>query len=244
MRELLAGNLAESERLTHAAFEQNLAANESAAWMAFGAQLFHLRREQGRLGEIESVARQALLTQPHVGSTWRVALATVLVDDGRFDEARTIVDEVTAGNLTQLRNGLLRPIELRELAEQVAHLEHREAAEILDRHLDEFVGEVLILGTGHLCSGPTAFARGLVARTLGRIDEAIDQLTHAVEVADALGARPHATRARWWLAQTLLVRAVDDDTDQARTLLRAAAADATRYGFAVAPRIAAVLETL
>jgi hypothetical protein len=244
MRELLGGNLAESERLTQAAFEQNLASNESAAWMALGAQLFHLRREQGRLGEIEDVARQALVSQPHVAPTWRIALATILMESGQVDEARTIVDALTSDDLAQLDNGLLRPIEVRELAEQVAVLDHREGAAVLDRHLDEFTGEVMLLGTGHLFAGPTAFARGLVHRTLGRVDDAIDELAHAVDVADSLGARPHATRARWWLAQTLLTRAGPDDVDRAREVLATAATAATQHGLAIAPRITAALGSL
>jgi tetratricopeptide (TPR) repeat protein len=244
MRALLSGDLAESERLTQAAFEKNVTSNESAAWMAFGAQLFHIRREQGRLDEIEAVARQALVTQPHVGATWRIALATIFVESGRLDEARTIVDALIGDDLAVLDNGLLRPIELRELAEQVAVLEHRAGAAALERHLDEFVGEVLLLGTGHLCSGPTAFARGLVDRTLGRTDRAIDELAHAVEVADSLGARPHATRARWWLAQTLLARAGPGDADRAREVLGTAASSATPLGLALAPKIATALAAI
>jgi DNA-binding SARP family transcriptional activator/tetratricopeptide (TPR) repeat protein len=244
MRELLAGNLAESERLAHAAFEQNVAANESAAWMALGAQLFHLRREQGRLNELETVSRQAIVTQAHVGTTWRIALATILVEDGRLEEARPILDALVADDLAALRVDLLRPIELRELAEQAAVLDAADAAAVIDRHLDTIVGEVLMLGTGHLCGGPTAFARGLVARTLGRTDEAIDHLARAVELADGLVARPHATRARWWLARTLVVRGTADDLAVAREVLETAAADAARYGLGLEPRIRAELETL
>jgi DNA-binding SARP family transcriptional activator/tetratricopeptide (TPR) repeat protein len=243
MRELMAGNLDESERLAHAAFEQNLAANESAAWMALGAQLFHLRREQGRLNELESVSRQAIVTQAHVGTTWRIALATILVEDGRTDEARPMLDELVADDLAQLRIDLLRPIELRELAEQAAALDAIDAAAALDRHLDAIVGDVLLLGTGHLCAGPTAFARGLVARTLGRTDEAIEHLAHAVELADTLGARPHATRARWWLGRTLRERGGADDLVVAREVLETAAADADRYQLALASRISAQLAT-
>jgi tetratricopeptide (TPR) repeat protein len=244
MREILAGRFAEGERLAQAAFEQNLASNESAAWMALGAQLFQLRREQGRLGEIEPVARQALLTQPHVGTTWRVALNTILVEGRRFDEARALLDEIVDEDLEQLHNPLLRPIEVRELAEQIAVLEHREAAACLERHLDEFAGDVLLLGTGHLCSGPTAFARGLVSRTLGRTDEAIEHLAHAVEVADALHARPNVARARWWLGRTLVERKEPGDVERARPLLQAAATEAADLGLAITPHIAAALAAL
>jgi tetratricopeptide (TPR) repeat protein len=244
MRKMLSGDFEESERLTQHAFEQNLSSNESAAWMALGAQLFHLRREQGRLGEIEDVARQALTTQPHVGTTWRIALATILVESRRFDEARALVDEVTAGNLEQLRNALLRPIEIRELAEQIAVLEHREAAAVVDAHLDQFAGEVMLLGTGHLCAGPTSFARGLVLRTLGRTDDAIEQLAHAVQIADALGARPHSVRARWWLGRTLVDRGAPGDAERARPMLQSAATEAAGLGLAITPHVAAALASL
>jgi tetratricopeptide (TPR) repeat protein len=244
MRALLDGDLEASEKLTQAAFEQNLGANESAAWMALGAQLFHLRREQGRLDEIEGVARQALLTQPHVGVTWRIALGTILVESGRLDEARAFLDELFANDFASLDNPMLRPIEARELAEQIAVLEHRDAAEALERHLAEFRGDVLLLPTGHLCAGPTDFVRGLVARTLGRLDDAIEHLTRAVAVADKVNARPQAARARWWLARALVERGATDDRATAKGLLQVAAASASEQGLAITPHIAAAFAAL
>jgi hypothetical protein len=84
----------------------------------------------------------------------------------------------------------------------------------------------------------------LIARTLGRLDEAIDQLARGVEVADAMQARPHAVRARWWLARTLLERDAGGDADRARALLEAAEQSATEHDFAISARVRETREAL
>jgi hypothetical protein len=115
---------------------------------------------------------------------------------------------------------------------------------VVDAHLDQFAGEVMLLGTGHLCAGPTSFARGLVLRTLGRTDDAIEQLAHAVQIADALGARPHSVRARWWLGRTLVDRGAPGDAERARPMLQSAATEAAGLGLAITPHVAAALASL
>lgn len=237
MREFLAGNFAESERLAQAAFEENVRSNESAAWMAFGAQTFHLRRETGRLAELEPLVRAALTTQPQVRAAWQLALAEILLEQGLVDDAAKLVDDVAEPDLPMMRYGLMRPVELRQLAELCARLGHRHGAEIVERHLAVFEAEMIVLGTGHLCTGSVAFTHGIVVQTLGRQDEAIELLTHALEVEDRVGAKPHATRTRLWLAEALLARGADGDTERARQLLARAATDATSMGHALAPRI-------
>ncbi len=51
------GRLDDAEQLVHDAFQRNLASNEPAAWTAYGAQMFRLRREQGRHAELETTLR-------------------------------------------------------------------------------------------------------------------------------------------------------------------------------------------
>jgi tetratricopeptide (TPR) repeat protein len=244
MRQFHTGDLAGAETMAQAAFESNLRANESAAWMALGAQLFQIRREQGRLDELEPLARQALTTQPHVGGAWLLAIGAIHAEAGRLDEARKIADEVIARDIPDFDNPMLRPVQVRELAELIAVLDHREAAAVLEPHLPQFVGEVLLLGTGHLCVGPTALVRGWVARAQGRLDDAVEHFVHAMEVADALDDQPHAVRSRWWLARTLVARDAGGDADRARTLLESAASTAAEHGFAMEARVRETLAAL
>jgi tetratricopeptide (TPR) repeat protein len=209
--------------------------------MAFGAQTFHLRRETGRLAELEPLVRAALTTQPQVRAAWHLALAEILLEQGLVEDATKLVDDLAEPDLPMMRYGLMRPIELRQLAELCARLGHRRGAEIVERHLATFEAEMIVLGTGHLCTGSVAFTRGIVVQTLGRQEEAIELLTRALEVEDRVGAKPHATRTRLWLAEALLARGADGDTERARQLLVRAATDATSMGHALAPRISELL---
>ena len=61
------GRLDDAEQLVHDAFQRNLASNEPAAWTAYGAQMFRLRREQGRHAELEATLRASAELQPHLG---------------------------------------------------------------------------------------------------------------------------------------------------------------------------------
>ena len=53
----------------------------------YAIQLLAIRREQGRIGELEAARSGARGANPE-RLAWRAALATLLCDTGRHDEAR------------------------------------------------------------------------------------------------------------------------------------------------------------
>jgi DNA-binding SARP family transcriptional activator len=205
-RALLEAPLDEAERLVEEAFRLNLTSNDSAAWMAFGVQLLQLRRDQGRLAELEPLVREAIDTQPHVGSAWRIALAEIVATEGRADEARDLVADLLVEGLPALRIELLAPTYVFRMGDVCAMTGHREGASLLLPLLDRFSGPVAALPTGHLCFGAVDRVRGQLLRTLGRPDEAIAAFRRAIEVETALGAPRHANRSRVGLARALLER--------------------------------------
>jgi DNA-binding SARP family transcriptional activator len=201
------GDLDEAERLVREAFELNAASAESAAVMAYGAQLFGLRREQGRLAEMEPLIRSAMERQPHVGYAWRISLAMVLIHTERGDEARALLEPLREPGLPALQgNDLLFPTFLVRLAEITAVLGDADWADMLLPEFDAFAGEVSVLATGHLSWGAVARHRGELLRALGRLDEAEAAYRHAIAVDERIGARIWALRARLGLALTLAAR--------------------------------------
>jgi predicted ATPase len=68
---------------------------------------------------------------------------------------------------------------------------------------------------------------GLLAQTLGQVDQAIAHLSDAEARTAQVGLRSHWARARYELARALLVRGAPGDPDGARTLLAQARALAT-----------------
>ncbi|HEX5616508.1 MAG TPA: BTAD domain-containing putative transcriptional regulator [Acidimicrobiia bacterium] len=230
MRATLDGRHEEAERLAHEAFEAHRATSEPAAWMALGAVLFQLRREQGRHGELEPLLRQAIERQPHVSMSWRIALALLLAEHGRPDEAYELVDDVLQPGLPGLPGGMLAGITLLQLAEVCIQGRFVEGAALLEDAVRDYPVDVVLLGTGHLCFGPIEIARGNLAWVLGRRDEAIEHLRKAIGTAERLDSAAVVARTRARLAVLLAERGGPGDLDEARTYADQAVADATAIG--------------
>ena len=103
-----------------------------------------------------------------------------------------------------------------------------------------------LLATGHLCFGAVDRSRGDVARTLGRLDDAIECYERAIDIEEAVGARIYANRSRLGLALALAARDADGDRERveflAPAIIRVAeelgtpmVADAARCSFRSSP---------
>ena len=84
--------------------------------------------------------------------------------------------------------------------------------------LDAHAGAVGLLATGHLCFGAIDRARGDVARTQGRLDDAIECYERAIDIEEAVGARIYANRSRLGLAIALAARDADGDRERVEFL--------------------------
>jgi DNA-binding CsgD family transcriptional regulator len=80
--------------------------------------------------------------------------------------------------------------------------------------------------------GPVELHLGKAAAALGALDAAIDDLDRAAGICEQIGAPGFAVEAQVELAAALARRGTRADTDRARSLLAAAAADAQRLGMA------------
>jgi Bacterial transcriptional activator domain len=94
MQELLAGRLESAERLASEALRAGHHAESVTAPQYYAAQLLAIRREQGRIGELEGAARTLVHENPH-RPAWRAALATLLWDTDRHEEARGEFEELS-----------------------------------------------------------------------------------------------------------------------------------------------------
>ena len=93
---LLTGQFDEAEGLISRALELGRHAMSRDATLSSRLQLFLLRREQGRLAEIEEMIRQSIQeysTRP----VFRCALVLLLCDLGREDDARAALEQIAAG---------------------------------------------------------------------------------------------------------------------------------------------------
>ena len=104
---------------------------------------------------------------------------------------------------------------------------HDDLAALLER-LEPFRGEHVV-GDGVAYLGPVELTLGRGAAALGRLDQAVDDLTTAVEQAARAGAPGFVAEARFHLATALLARDRPGDRDRAE----AAARDADRLARAL-----------
>jgi hypothetical protein len=83
---------------------------------------------------------------------------------------------------------------------------------------------------GHLCAGAADRFLGMLAHTLGRVDDAVAHYAAALDLEERLKAAPLTARTRYWCARTLHARGTPTDEKHAAKLLEAALATAHELG--------------
>ena len=207
--------------------------DESAARM----HRFLLRREQGRLAEEEPSIRSSVGDFPWY-PLYRAALACLLRDLGRDAEARAVFENLARDEFRALYRDSEWLLGMSLASEACALLGDGSAAEVLYDQLEPFAGRHAI---GHAEGSVGAVDRylGLLAATLGRLDDAVRHLDAAVDINEAWGALPWAAHSRHDLAWVLTRRDAPGDRDRAEEAERVALAAATTLGMALAGRIRA-----
>jgi pentatricopeptide repeat protein len=195
------GRFHEAERLIEDTME---AGREAQAWDAEASRLFALfilRREQGRLAEIEGELRRALITHPGYRSI-RCMLLSTLCELGRIDEAWALFEQLAAGGFAAFPKDNEWLFALTLLAEAAAALEERDDALILYEQLGPYAG-LVGLGASEVSTGSVTRALGLLAAVIGRPEEAARHFEDAIEQAGRMGARPWVARSKYAYAAML-----------------------------------------
>ena len=199
---------------------------------------FLLRREQGRLAEVEPELRGSVDDFP-----WypfhRSALALLLVVLDRRDEGRAVLEELARDEFAALYPDNEWLLGMALAAEAAALLGAREASAMLYAQLLPHAGRHAI---GHTEGSVGAVDRylGLLAAAIDRPDDAIRHLEDAVHINERMGARPWIAHSRADLAEVLRRRDAPGDTVRAGELEAGALASAHAIGMTA---LAATLET-
>jgi DNA-binding SARP family transcriptional activator/tetratricopeptide (TPR) repeat protein len=220
MRALLAGRLEEADTLASEALALGAHGETITAPQYYAIQLLAIRREQARLAELEQPARELVASNPH-RPAWRAALATLLWEAGRTDEAREEFELLAGGAFANIPEDGDWLIAITLLAETAAHLGDRErAGQLYDLLLPYRSGNVVI-GLATVCLGAAARILGGLAKTIGDTAAAAEHYELALEANAAL-------RTPVYLAHTQLDYAELLGSDpRARGLIEAAARTAS-----------------
>ena len=139
MQALFEGRLAEAEQFALKAFETGRLADPDNFLQMFSVQLFAIRREQGRAGEMLP-ATEAFVAQFPAVPAWRAGLAYLYGELGRTEEARREFEIVAADAFSAIPDDGNWPIAMALLADVCCRLEDTERAAILYEKISPLAG--------------------------------------------------------------------------------------------------------
>jgi tetratricopeptide (TPR) repeat protein len=223
------GRFEDSERLAQEAFAFGQSAQTEAAAGVFGLQMFALRREQGRLKEVEPVVR-VFLQQHSAAAAWRPGLALIYSELGLRTDARAEFENLAQHDFADLPRDAVWMGTMTYLVDICTFLGDKSRAETLYGILLPFAGRNVVIGNGAVCYGDLSRYLGALATTLESWDDAARHFEDALAMNTRMDARPWLARTQEQYATMLLARRRSGDRDRAATLLDAALASARELG--------------
>ena len=199
-----------------------------------GVQMFFIRREQGRLGELEPIVRMLLKVNP-TEAMWGPGLVLLLAEIGLHEQGIELLERLTRDNAAAVPRDMLFPAALCMLAEAALVMGRAEPVEVLERLLQPWAsGGVPLGGTVSFVGAATRYL-ALLAWLSDRPALAEARFAEALTFSRRLDSPV-------WIAHTLAdwagFRIARGDGNGSRPLLAEAAAIAARHDLvAIAERV-------
>jgi tetratricopeptide (TPR) repeat protein len=203
MRALLEGRFVPAEALIQEAFAIGQRAQTENATQVFATQMFLLRREQGRLPELEPAFKGMVEQYPDIPS-WRCGLAMLYTQIERREEAHKEFERLARNDFEDFPRDLFWLIGMVLLADVCCSLgDERRGARLYDL-IAPYAARTVVTGRAVVCAGSASHSLGLLARLTGRFAEAARHFEAALEMNTRLGARTFAAYTRYEYARLLL----------------------------------------
>jgi tetratricopeptide (TPR) repeat protein len=201
---LLKGELAEAESFIAEARALGERAQSWNAAVTYGLQLYVLRREQGRLEEIEDLVGRAVGEYPTY-PIWRCVSVHLAAQLGRAPEARDALEALAADGFAGLPFDEEWLVGTSLLAEAASALGHGPIAAALYRLLLPY-GDRVAISYPEISIGAVARYLGLLATAMEQWDDAERHFRDAIEIHERIGARTWLARTQHDLAGMRLAR--------------------------------------
>jgi DNA-binding SARP family transcriptional activator/tetratricopeptide (TPR) repeat protein len=229
MLAMLDGRFHEVEDLITTALAFNPQVHDQSASQSWAIQMYALRGEQGRLGELEPVLTAASDLYEAVPA-WRAALTWLYAQAGLDADCRRefeILAKDDFGRLPRDGNWLTG---MAYCARTCAYLGDVDRAGVLHEQLLPYDRLNVVTGLAISCPGSVELHLGMVAATAERWDEADRHFTSARAMDERLRSPPLAAHTEHEHARMLMARGRAEDRGRARDLLASAHATAEALG--------------
>ncbi len=227
---LLQGRFSEAEQLIRDALALGRRAERADALGSHATQSYALRRELGGVEEVEAFLTRLADDRPGRALP-RCLLAELDWELGRERRARAALSGLVAEGCRAIAPDLEWALCLATLAEVAASLGDREAAGVLYEQLLP-AEDLVVIDPHEFSRGAAARPLGLLAATCGRVEEAERHFLRALELNEAIGARPWLAHTQQDYARLLLARGAPGDAEQAWELLGQALSTYRELGMA------------
>jgi DNA-binding winged helix-turn-helix (wHTH) protein/tetratricopeptide (TPR) repeat protein len=217
MRAFVDARFADADALAQRALTIGQRAPSQNVTQIFGAQLLDLRREQGRLEELEATLA-ALVEQYPTLPSWRCGLAYLYTEIGRPQDARTHFDVAARRDFEDLPRNPFWIVAMVAAADVCAALEDRERAVRLYRLLSPYADRVAV-NLGTTCGGSVSRPLANLATTLGDWSAAARHYEDALQMNRCMKAAHFVAHTQQQYARMLLRRDGDGDSAKALELL-------------------------
>lgn len=187
MLALMSGHLERAEELASDALAAGAPSEAGTAQQYYAAQMLAIRREQGRMAELEQPARQFFGSIPG-HPTWPPALATLLCETGKTAEARAEFEVLAAQDFANIRKDGDWMTVVALLSEVCAMLGDGSRAAILYDLLLPYREANVIIGLAAVCLGSVEGLLGKLSWTAGRDRAAAAHFERALEANSSLRA--------------------------------------------------------
>jgi DNA-binding SARP family transcriptional activator/tetratricopeptide (TPR) repeat protein len=226
----MAGAFKRAERLAEHAYSDGVIAHEDDAFQSLSAQLFWIRRDQGRLDELGDLVERSLQRFEATATFWQ-ALATLhAAETGATKVAEQRLAGLAAEDaLTAIAIDPDWCPTMACLAQASGRVGDPASAARLYRALSPF-GASNVVARGGICLGAVSGYLGILARTCGWWRAAEEHCEHALAFNAALGAPAVLARTQHEYALMLAQRGEAKDTQRSLALAESARVTAVELG--------------
>ena len=229
MRTLLDGDIDGAERLAGEARRAGQRAEQPVAEQFYGIQMTQIRSLQGRAGELLPAVRELAEQFPGIPA-WRGGVITLAARSGDVELARRELERFAGDDFSAIPRDVNWSAAMSLLGEAIALIGDVDRAQRAYDELLPYEGLVIVVARAIGCNGPVDRVLGLLAQTMGRLDDAERHLGNAVEIATRMGDRPGMALCGFAFAELLLARDEANDRELALEMLSTVLSTAREMG--------------